>query len=230
MVELGAARELARSLVAVANAAGLRTSALITDMHEPLASAAGNSVEVANAVDYLTGRARDSRLHTIVLASACEMLTLGGIAGTPADAEAMALSALDSGRAAEIFGRMVRGLGGPADFVENPAAYLPHAPVVRDVAPASAGTVARIDTRALGLVVVALGGGRTRAEDGIDHAVGLTQLAGIGDDVGPERPLCRVRARDDDAAARAAESVRRAYWLGEPPRARRLIYERILGS
>jgi thymidine phosphorylase len=142
----------------------------------------------------------------------------------------MARAALQSGRAAEIFGRMVKELGGPADFVERPSAYLRAASVTRPVLPERPGTVAGIDTRDVGLAVVALGGGRTRPEDRIDHSVGLTELAGIGDDVGPDRPLCLVHARDETSAAAAAETIRRAYRLGEPPAERRLVYQWIGGE
>jgi len=230
MADYDDAKELAESLVAVANGAGLKTSALLTDMNEPLASAAGNAVEVMNAVAYLTGMDRDARLDGVVRALAAEMLTLGGIAGEGEDAEGMVELALDDGRAAEIFQTMVSALGGPSDFVEHPTKHLPHAAMVEAVPPEEAGTVAAIDTRALGLVVVALGGGRTRAEDSIDHSVGLTALAGIGDTVGPERPLCLVHARDADAAAAAAKTIRAAYKLGDAPAARTLIYERIGGE
>ncbi len=230
MADLASARELAESLVAVANGAGLRTSALITDMNEPLASAAGNSVEVMNAVAFLTGLKRDPRLEAVVTALACEMLTLGGIAGTAGAAEAIVRSALDQGRAAETFQKMVSALGGPPDFVEHPTAHLPLAVVVKAAHPAEPGTVAAIDTRALGLTVVALGGGRTRAEDRIDPAVGLTELAGIGEEVGPNRPLCLVHARDDAAASAAIEDVRRAYRLGGKPAPRPLVLARIGGG
>jgi thymidine phosphorylase len=230
MAAYSAARELAESLVAVANRAGLRTSALITDMNEPLASAAGNAVEVMNAVAYLTGLKRDERLHQVVTALACEMLTLGGIAGTAGVADAMVQGALKDGRAAEIFQQMVRELGGPADFVERPTAHLPNATVVKAAHPTATGSVAAVDTRALGLAVVALGGGRTRAEETIDHSVGLTDLAGIGEEVGPNRPLGLVHARDESAAAAAITAVQGAYRLGEPPPDRRLIYERIGGE
>jgi thymidine phosphorylase len=227
MADLESAKELAESLVAVANGAGLRTSALITGMDEPLASAAGNALEVMNAVAFLTGAKRDPRLEDVVTALACEMLTLGGIAGTAAAAEALVKGALDRGRAAEAFQTMVTELGGPADFIERPTAHLPHASVVKAAHPAEAGTVAAIDTRALGLAVVALGGGRTRAEDAIDHSVGLTELAGIGTEVGSNRPLCLVHARDEAAAAAAIESVRRAYRLGDRPPARPLVHAHI---
>src|SRR5688572_8300614 len=103
MAGLEAAKELGDSLVAVANRAGLRTSALVTDMNEPLASAAGNAVEVLNAVAFLTGVERDPRLEAVVTALACEMLTVGGLAGSAAGAEAKVRTALDQGRAAEAF-------------------------------------------------------------------------------------------------------------------------------
>ena len=196
-------------------------------MNEPLASAAGNAVEVQNAVDFLTGAHRDKRLEAVTLALASELLVLGGRAESADWAHALAEAALENGQAAEIFQKMVSALGGPADFVESPKKHLPTAKVVRPALPETKGVVASVDTRALGLAVVALGGGRTRAEDSIDHAVGLTALAGIGDEVGPDRPLALVHARDDGAAEAAAAAIRAAYTLGEPPQDRRLIYERI---
>jgi thymidine phosphorylase len=230
MAGFEAAKELADSLVAVANRAGLPTTALVTDMNEPLAPAAGNAVEVMNAVAFLAGVERAARLEAVVMALACEMLMLGGIAGTTADAETKARAALEQGRAAELFQRMVSALGGPADFIDRPAAHLPVAAIVQAVDPAEPGTVSAIDTRALGLAVVSLGGGRTRPQDKIDHAVGLTELAGIGEPVGAHRPLCLVHARDEATAAAAAETVRQAYRVGAPPAERRLIYDRIGGE
>ncbi len=230
MAELEDARELAESLVAVANGAGMKTSALITDMNEPLASAAGNAVEVQNAVDFLTGAHRDKRLEEVTLALATELLMLGGRADAVDWASALAQAALENGQAAEIFQKMVSALGGPSDFVENPKKHLPTAPVEKIAFPETNGTIASVDTRALGLAVVALGGGRTRAEDSIDHAVGLTALAGIGDEVGPDRPLAHVHARDENSADAAVRAVRATYKLGEPPQNRRLIYERIGGE
>jgi thymidine phosphorylase len=114
-------------------------------------------------------------------------------------------------------------------LVDDPAQHLPRAKVVKPVHPQAEGAVAAIDSRALGLAVVGLGGGRTRAEDAIDHSVGLTELAGLGDEVG-SKPLCMVHARDEDSATAAAETVRAAYRLGQPPAQRRLIYERIGGE
>ncbi len=227
MADMKSARELAQSLVEVANGAGLRTTALITDMNEPLASVAGNAVEVQNAVEFLTGAHRDKRLEEVTLALAAELMVLGRIADSVDWAHALADAALQNGQAAEVFQKMVSALGGPNDFVSNPKKHLPQAKLVKAVEPKAAGVVAEIDARSLGLAVVTLGGGRTHAEDSIDHAVGLTALAGIGEEVGPERPLALVHARDEDSAGLAAAAVRSAYRFGEPPSDRRLIYERI---
>ncbi len=220
-------RELAQSLVVVANGAGLATSALLTDMNEPLASAAGNAVEVKNAVDFLTGRHRDPRLEAVTLALAGEMLESGRLAESADAGCDLARTALDEGRAAERFQAMVSALGGPGDLIENPGRHLPAASVKRDIPPAEPGTVARIDTRAVGIAVVTLGGGRTHPDDSVDPAVGLTDLAGLGAEVGPDRPLGIVHAKDEAAAAAAATALRDAYTVGDSAPENPAIYERI---
>jgi len=227
MADAGDARALARSLVDVANGAGLKTRALLTDMNEPLASAAGNALEVQNAVDFLTGAHRDPRLETIVLALAGEMLVLGGLAGETDEAEAAARAALAQGHATERFQTMVAALGGPADFVEKAAAYLPKAPVIRPVTPDRAGTITAIETRNIGLAVVTLGGGRLRPDDTIDHAVGFSDLAGIGMEVGADRPLALIHARTEAAAERAAQSLRAACQLDGAAIERPVLIERM---
>ncbi|MAU97211.1 MAG: thymidine phosphorylase [Fulvimarina sp.] len=214
MTEEHAARDLAETLVAVANGAGLKTAALITPMDQALASAAGNAVEVRNAVDFLTGARRDARLEAVTLALAGEALSLSGLAETAASGEAMARRALQSGAAAERFGRMVTALGGPADFVERMDTHLPQAPILRPVTAGTAGGVTAVDAKALGLAVVELGGGRRLPEDAIDHAVGLTGLAEIGQELAPGEPLAMIHARDVAGFERAAERVRAAYRLG----------------
>ncbi|QIG48653.1 thymidine phosphorylase [Nordella sp. HKS 07] len=212
-----AARELTESLVAVANGAGLKTSALITDMNEPLASAAGNAVEVINALDYLTGAKRDPRLHEVTIALGAELLRLAGLAGSEAEGRAMLEQVLSSGKAAEHFQAMASGLGGPKDLLAKFRSHLPKAPVIRPVMASEEGVVTLIDARALGLAVIELGGGRRVASDRIDHAVGLTELAGKTASVGRDRPLALIHARDEASFARAAAMVRGAYRLGEAP-------------
>ncbi|WP_442579585.1 thymidine phosphorylase [Mesorhizobium sp. ASY16-5R] len=209
------AASLAKSLVEVANGAGLKTSALITAMNEPLASAAGNAVEVVNAVDFLTGRVRGPRLEKVTLALSAEMLLSAGIAASHADGFAKAREALDTGRAAERFARMVHDLGGPADFIERSAGHLPQAPVERAVRAGRAGFVTHIATRDIGLAVVGLGGGRTRPGDSVDLAVGFTHLLPLGAEVRPGEPLAMVHARDDAAADIAGKALAAAYEIGE---------------
>ena len=218
---------LAKSLVNVANGAGLRTSALITGMDEPLASAAGNAVEVKNAVDYLTGSHRDARLHAVTVALGAELLVLANIAKDAKAARAVLEKTLASGEAAERFQRMVSVLGGPKDFVEKADAHLPKAPIIRPVLAKKAGKIAAIETRALGLAVIELGGGRRVASDRIDHAVGLTGLAGKGKAVAKGEPLAMIHARDAASFERAAAIVQKAYTLGAMPRKTPAIVERI---
>ena len=217
---------LANSLVRVANGAGLKTSALITDMDEPLASAAGNAVEVKNAIDYLTGAHRNARLHEVTVSLGAELLALAKIAPVKA-ARALLEKALSSGHAAERFQKMVSGLGGPSDFVENCDKHLPRAPIIRAVHAAKSGKIVSIDTRALGLAVIELGGGRRVAADKIDHAVGLAALAGKAASVDKSQPLAIIHARNEDSFERAQKLVRAAYVLGKPKRATSSVIERI---
>jgi thymidine phosphorylase len=215
MTDRAAASELARSIVGVATGAGLPTTAWLTDMNQVLGRTAGNAVEVLEAIDYLTGRARDPRLHQVVLALAIEMLRGVGIGTDRCGAQSLVEEALDSGRAAECFARMVATLGGPADLIDDPTRHLPAAPVSVAAAPAAPGLIQEIDVRQVGLAVVALGGGRTRADQAIDAAVGLTEIAGLGETVGPGRPLARIHARDAAAAHRAAAMLQAAFRIGD---------------
>jgi thymidine phosphorylase len=231
MATLEGARELAVSIATVADEAGLPTVSLITDMNEPLASAAGNAVEIRNAVDYLTGARRDARLDRVTIALGAELLALSGLAHDVDAGAAALMRALETGAAAERFERMVRGLGGPKDFVSRAHGVLPRAPVLVEATPERAGFVAAIDVRAVGLAVVELGGGRARAADSIDPAVGLTELAPIGAEVGPDRALARVHARSADEAEAATRRLRGAYRLGAAPLSPAdPVIERIVGT
>jgi thymidine phosphorylase len=228
MADPDAAWRLAHAMVDVANGAGTRTAALVTDMNEPLASAAGNAVEIRNAVDFLTGERRDPRLLEIVLSLGETLLVLAGLDADAPAARKRLEQTLDSGAAVERFGRMVSALGGPHDLVECLASYLPAAPVVRDVLAGDEGYVSAIDLREIGMTVVALGGGRARADDRIDHAVGFDRLRGLGEAIAARTPLGRVHARTEAAAEAAAERLRAAYVLGEAPSREPLIVERIV--
>ncbi len=226
-----ASRDLAQSIADVATGAGTPTTALLTDMNQCLANSAGNAVEVREAIEFLTGGKRNPRLAQVTMALCAEVLQTGGLASDSEAAGTMLDDALDSGRAAEIFGRMVAALGGPADFVENPDRHLPAAPVSLPVYPKHAGVVTALATRELGMTVVRLGGGRTRSDQAIDHAVGLTEVIGLGEAAGPDRALAVVHARSEDDAARAAAELQAAIRIGESaPEPHPVIYERITPS
>jgi thymidine phosphorylase len=215
MSDLDKARTLARSLVEVANGAGLPTTAILTDMNAPLATAAGNAVEVANAIDFLTGRHVDARLWDVTVALGAEMLVSGGLAASPDEGARQMEEAFSSGRAAEIFGQMVVALGGPADLMEAHEKHLPAAPIVRDVLAGESGCVTAINGRAVGIAVVALGGGRVRAADDVDPRVGFTNLALDGDAVDSETPLATLHADTEGAFEEAATALRAAYTIGD---------------
>ncbi|MDH4071534.1 MAG: thymidine phosphorylase [Gammaproteobacteria bacterium] len=208
------ARELADSIIATARKAGLVTHALITDMNQCLGTTAGNALEVAEAVRFLRNDSRDERLDEVVMALAAEMLLVAGLAKDRAVARHHAAEALTSGRAAEVFGRMVAGLGGPGDFVAGCERYLPAAPVRSPVHAEVAGYVEGVDTFALGNTIIELGGGRRRLGERLDLSVGLAELAPIGAAVGGGRPLAVVHARTNDDAERAADAIRRAIRTG----------------
>lgn len=193
------AKALADSIVQVANGGGLPTVALLTDMNQTLGSTAGNAVEVFEAVQFLRGDDVNPRLHEVTIALCAELLVLGHLADTTTQAREKIQTVLDNGQAAEYFGKMVTGLGGPADFVENPEAHLPQAPIIRAFFPEHQGILSATDARAIGLGVVAIGGGRTRPQDDIDHSVGLSQIAQIGETVGEgEKPFAMIHAQSEE--------------------------------
>ncbi len=211
------AQTLARSLVEVANGAGTRTTALLTDMNQPLADAAGNALEVRNALEFLSGRKNGTRLHETVVALAVEMLLQAAVARTPEEARAAALRALDSGKALEVFAQMVTALGGPADFVEKAENHLPRAPVVVPVPAPEDGWLASCATRDLGLAVVELGGGRRRAQDPIDHAVGIDAIRPLGSKITRGEPLAFVHAAERMQAEKIAASVAGCFAITDRP-------------
>ncbi|WP_110690540.1 thymidine phosphorylase [Salinicola endophyticus] len=208
-----ASRELAEAIVATGCAAGTRTSVLLTDMNQPLARCAGNALEVAAALEVLRGDDRHSRLYRVTQALASEMLIQSGLARDAQDAERRLAQTLDNGAALERFGRMVHGLGGPADFTQRAAHYLPTAPVVHEVAAPRDGVVHAIDTRVLGLAVVELGGGRRNAGDAIDPRVGLSHIAELGQTLSAGEPLLRVHAADREAAEALGARLSDAFHL-----------------
>ena len=214
MADQASAQILAKRLVEVANGAGMPTTALLTDMNQPLARSAGNALEVREAIEFLRGGKTDARLREVVFALSAQMLAVSGLAASPAEALSKLEAALASGRAAEVFAKMVHGLGGPADLLENPNRHLAKAPNTREVKSTAGGFVSRMDTRDLGLAVVALGGGRSRVEDVIDQSVGIEFQVSLGDKIEPGQTLAIIHAADSLRAEAAAKSIASHIHLG----------------
>ncbi|MCO6187283.1 thymidine phosphorylase [Rhizobium sp. L1K21] len=208
------AETLAHSLVEVANGAGVNTTALLTDMNEPLADAAGNALEVAHCLAYLKGEKAGTRMDQVVMGLAGEMLVLSGAAENVETALNRAREALESGKALEHFARMVAHLGGPADFVEKSEHYLPKAPVCLPVAAPGTGILEHCNTRDIGLAVVALGGGRMHSDDVIDYRVGVSDILPLGSKVEKGEPIAMVHAADEAAAKAACETLLKSYRIG----------------
>ncbi|MCU0826915.1 MAG: thymidine phosphorylase [Tabrizicola sp.] len=222
------AEELARALVTTAQGAGCMTSALITDMSQPLATAAGNALEVIEVMETLTGTSVNTALWDLTVALGGEALALAGLAADAEDGGGRIAQALESGAAAEIFGRMVAAQGGPADFVERWPDRLPSAPVMVEVPALADGYIAEIDGEALGHVVVRLGGGRLREGDRVNPSVGMSDLAGIGEETGAGVPLAMVHAVTESAAEAAVRAVQAAYRIvDEVPEEPPLVMKRI---
>ncbi|PJE77414.1 Thymidine phosphorylase [invertebrate metagenome] len=208
---------LAKSIVSVANGAGVKTHALLTDMNQCLASSAGNEVEIREAVRYLRGDYRHPRLHEVTMALASELLVTAGQAESRDQAQDKLLQVLDSGAAAEVFGRMVAELGGPEDFVENYKKYLTAAPVIKPLFLDRAGFLNRMDTRAVGMSIVQMGGGRKHPEDNIDYRVGLTDIQPLGQYLDHETPFVVIHAADEVQWKAVANMLSSAVELGDSP-------------
>ncbi|MEJ2444476.1 MAG: thymidine phosphorylase [Exilibacterium sp.] len=209
------ARELGTNIVEVGEGLGLSISALITDMSQVLGTNAGNALEVAEVVHYLSGEFRDPRLHAVVIALGAELLVLSNIHSDLKTAEYQLQKVLENGDAAEFFGHMIYALGGPKDFIDKPDDYLTAAPVTvpffADIAEGREKALASIDVRALGNAIVELGGGRRRPQDKVNHAVGLSAVKGLGEKVDNGEPLAIVHAASRADADKALARLRDAY-------------------
>jgi len=219
---------LAQAIVGVANGAGCKTTALLTDMNQVLASSAGNALEVREAVQFLTGAYRNPRLYEVTMALSAEMLISGSLAVDEKDARAKLQAVLDNGKAAEIFARMVAAQNGPTDFIDNLDRYLPAPMLSKAVYADRSGIVSAMDTRALGMAVVSMGGGRRRASDSIDYSVGLSDMAQLGEQIDAQRPLAIIHASSEASWQEAALALKSAIAVSDSaPQSTPVIYRRI---
>ncbi|MBP3546208.1 MAG: thymidine phosphorylase [Alphaproteobacteria bacterium] len=209
------ARELAKSIVNVANHAGTRTKALLTDMNQVLGTTAGNAVEMQEAVDYLKNINVDSRLHSITMELCANLLVQAKLFHTTDEAKIQLQQNIDNGKALEIFAKMVSSLGGPTDFVENTEKYLPQSPLKLPVFANTAGYVNAMNTRNIGLSIIELKGGRITPEQKIDYSTGYSGFCQIGDYVDEQTPLAFVHAANEEDYEKAAKSLQNNIIISE---------------
>ncbi|MRU16266.1 thymidine phosphorylase [Roseovarius sp. A21] len=221
------ATALAAALVDTANAAGCKTSALITDMNQPLAPALGNALEVSEVMKVLTGQAK-GRLHDLNCALGGVALSNADLAADPNTGAAQIADAIGNGHAAEHFGHMVAAMGGPVHFTDQWQRFLPEATVIMEVEAPRAGYIAAMEGEAMGLAAIILGAGRQVETDLVDPAVGIDQVLPLGAKIAKGQPLCRIHAARTDQADRAAEMLLNAITISDSaPEVPPLIHDRL---
>ncbi len=226
MTSLERAEKLARSIIGTAGTAGLKTHALVTDMNEVLGLTAGNALEIAESVEFLTNENRERRLNEVVSALCAEMLIVAGIEQEPGAARAKVEASITSGSAVEKFSQMVAELGGPTDFVEKYTDYLPRAAIEKPVLSDESGILTEVNAHAIGSAIIELGGGRQQLGDKLDLSVGISDVATIGEIVGTDRPLAIVHASSEADADLAASLIRDACTISaDKPAERPVIVE-----
>ena len=217
MTDMAKARELAQSLVSVANGAGCKTTALLTDMNESLANAAGNALEVKSALKLLKNKKGQDRLLEVVLSLGANLLVTSGVASDNASGRKALQQSLANGKAVEVWGGMIHALGGPHDFIDRAANYLEEAAEVVEFVSPIAGYVAKVDGRILGQTIIEMGGGRKKAGEALDFSVGLDQFARIGQKVEKGDPLLRIHASSKEGIDRAKTLLSQAFEFSTDP-------------
>ena len=226
MKDKAKARELAQALVAVATAMGTPMRAVLTAMDEPLGRAVGNALEVAESIDCLKGRGPADTM-AVTLALGEQMLLLAKVATTKEAARQKLNASIASGVALEKFRQLVAAQGGDARVADEPA-RLPQAKFKVPLATPRAGFVSDVDALGVALAALRLGAGRAKAEDKIDHAVGVSALVKIGERVEPGAPLCMIHANDEKALAEAKGMLAKAIAIGDAAQATPTLIDEVV--
>jgi pyrimidine-nucleoside phosphorylase len=218
------AKNLARLMVEIADLAGRKAVALISDMNQPLGIAVGNALEVKEAIATLLGKGPQSFL-THCLDVAEQMLVLGNKARDVKEARGMAEEALKNGTAWQRFVDLVRAQGGDIDFIEDPE-KLPKAPIIETIKSPESGYIKQIHARMVGETAVALGAGREKKGDKIDHAVGIEILREVGDRINIGDDLFVLHAADQGSFETAKEQLLIAHqWSAKEVKPLPLVYD-----
>jgi thymidine phosphorylase len=215
MQDFSEASTLAKSLVTVSNESGCKTTALVTDMNQPLSQSIGNSLEVLAAIDILKGSSKDYRLLEVTNSLGVSILCSSNICKNKKEAQLLISSVLSSGKAAEKFSQMISELGGANDFFEKPKNYLTPSNIQKNICCKQSGYVKKINTKNLGNILILLGGGRQKVEDDIDFSVGMKLLIELGTYVEKNQPICTLYARDEESFNIAEKEIIESFEIGE---------------
>ena len=215
MQDFNEASTLAKSLVTVSNESGCKTTALVTDMNQPLSQSIGNSLEVLAAIDILKGSSKDYRLLEVTNSLGVSILCSSNICKNKKEAQLLISSVLSSGKAAEKFSQMISELGGANDFFEKPKNYLTPSNIQKNICCKKSGYVKKINTKNLGNILILLGGGRQKVEDDIDCSVGMKLLIELGTYVEKNQPICTLYARDQESFNIAEKEIIESFEIGE---------------
>jgi pyrimidine-nucleoside phosphorylase len=221
MATLEDARRLAEAMRGLGEEAGMDVVCLLTDMQQPLGRAVGNAVEVREAYETITGGGPPD-FRELVVVAATQLLALSDLGIGEEEARERVTASIGDGSALAAYERWIRAQGGDPD-----PGLLPRAAVVREVPAPVAGFVREVWAREVAAVAMALGAGRERKEDLIDHAVGVVCCAKRGDRVEPGEPLAEIHASDEEAAGAAEAGILAAYELGDEPEPRPLVLDLI---
>jgi pyrimidine-nucleoside phosphorylase len=206
---------------------GTPMRAVLTAMDQPLGRTVGNAVEVAESIACLRNAGpADTMEVTYVLGE--QMLVLCGKARTPAEARSQLRAVVENGRALEKFRELVTAQGGDARVLDDPA-RLPQARLVKTITSTQAGVVASVDAMGIALAALKLGAGRSRAEDTIDHAVGVSALAKVGETVAAGDRVAVLHANSEAALADAEAMLRRSLEIGPGPVPVPALVDEIIG-
>ena len=215
MQDFSEASTLAKSLVTVSNESGCKTTALVTDMNQPLSQSIGNSLEVLAAIDILKGSSKDYRLLEVTKSLGISVLCSSNICKNKMEAKSLISSVLSSGKAAEKFSQMISELGGANDFFEKPKNYLTPSNIQKNICCKKSGYVRKINTKNLGNILILLGGGRQKVEDDIDFSVGMKLLIDLDTYVEKNQPICTLYARDQESFDIAEKEIIESFEIGE---------------
>ena len=215
MQDFSEASTLAKSLVTVSNKSGCKTTALVTDMNQPLSQSIGNSLEVLAAIDILNGSSKDYRLLEVTNSLGVSILCSSNICKNKKEAQLLISSVLSSGKAAEKFSQMISEIGGANDFFEKPKNYLTPSNIQKNICCKQSGYVKKINTKNLGNILILLGGGRQKVEDDIDFSVGMKLLIELGTYVEKNQPICTLYARDEESFNIAEKEIIESFEIGE---------------